>query len=57
MKKAMTVMNETAKLCLSKEAQKSESKLNESFEEFEANQNPQTMADLSKSIKELKDDL
>lgn len=57
MKKAMTVMNETAKLCLNREAQKSEAKLNESFEDFEANQNPQTMEDLSKSIKDLKDDL
>jgi hypothetical protein len=57
MKKAMNVMNETAKLCLSKEAQKSEAKLNDSFEEFESNQTPQSMDDLSKSIKDLKKDL
>lgn len=57
MKKALNVMNETAKLCLSKEAQKNEAQLNNSFEEFSSNQNPQTMQDLSKSIDNLKNNL
>lgn len=57
MKKAMTVMNETAKLCLNKEAQKSEEKVNQNFEKFEENPNPQTMEDLNNSIKDLKKDL
>lgn len=57
MKKAMTVMNETARLCLNKEAQKSESKLNQSFEAFETNPNPETTNNLAESIKELKKEI
>ena len=54
MQKAMVVMNETAKLCLSQEAQKKEAKLNDDFNNFQNSENPQTVKDLSKSIDSLK---
>lgn len=57
MKKAMVVMNETAKLCLNKEAQKSETQLNQNFEEFENNPSQQSMQQLSKSLDDLKKEL
>jgi len=54
MSKAMNVMNETAKLCLSKEAQKKEAQLNDAFNNFQNSENPETIKDLSKSINSLK---
>lgn len=57
MQKAMVVMNETAKLCLSKEAQKKETQLNTAFENFQTSDDPSTIKNLSQSIDSLKKSL
>lgn len=57
MQKAMQVMNETAKLCLSKEAQKKEEQVNANFQNFQAQESPENIKDLSKSIQQLKDSI
>jgi hypothetical protein len=57
MSKAMVVMNETAKLCLSKEAQKREAELNQAFESFQSSDSPEATKNLSKSINHLKESL
>lgn len=54
MQKAMQVMNETARLCLSKEAQKKEANVNVEFQKFQSSDSPQNIMDLSKSINSLK---
>jgi hypothetical protein len=54
MQKAMNVMNETAQLCLSKEAQKKEMKLNQDFQAFQSNDTEGNAAQLNKSINSLK---
>jgi hypothetical protein len=53
MKKALNIMNETAQLCLSKEAQKKESKLNDDFANFDANDSAQNTKALDSSINSL----
>lgn len=50
MKKAMTIMNETAQVALSKEAQRQKAKLDEQFEAFEENPNQQNIDNLQKTI-------
>jgi hypothetical protein len=57
MKKALNIMNETAKLALSKEAQKQEAKLNAQFQAFEQDPSSQNMANLNKTITKLQKDI
>lgn len=57
MKKALTIMNETAQVALSKEAQKNESKLSTQFEAFEDNPSEDNMQNLDQTLSKLQKSL
>lgn len=57
MKKAMNIMNETAQVALSREAQKQKDKLDQQFEAFEENPSQQNIDNLQKTLSKIQKNL